>query len=172
MMIKIVIAALIIACIAPFFIKGPSGETIMTLDDWATELPTSMDEIISKAKSAANSELIALTPVESPADSPTKVYKWQDENGQWHFSSTAPDLNIAEEMEIGDVNLMEAYVPVPEPQKTQSSVPRLPASGMMTATPGQVQDMMETVTNLQETIDLRKADMDAIAAPAMSNSGK
>ena len=36
-------------------------------------------------------------------------------------------------------------------------------AGVMTASPEQVKEMMETVTNLQETVDQRKADMDAMA---------
>lgn len=92
------------------------------------------------------------------------MYKWQDDQGQWHFSSAPPNPDLAEEVEIGEINLMEAYVPPAEVEPRIATVPQLP-TGSVTATPNQVKEMMDTVTNLQETIDQRKADMDAIAAP-------
>ena len=42
-MIKLLIGLLIIACIAPLFIKGPDGEPIMTVDDWAINLPETVE---------------------------------------------------------------------------------------------------------------------------------
>lgn len=168
-MIKLLIGILIIACIAPLFIKGPDGEPVMTLDDWSISLPDSVTDLFEDGLPTS-----ALSPAgdDAPEPTTTTVYKWQDEEGQWHFSNTPPKELIAEEMEISsDINLMDAYVPPPEPEQQQaaaSAMPQIPG-GAITATPEQVQEMMETVTNLQETIDQRKADMDEIAQPAAGN---
>ena len=153
-MIKLLIALLIIACIAPFFIKGPDGEPIMTIDDWKIELPASVDELLKRPEPelpAAEQKL------------PTTVYKWQDEDGQWHFANTPPDMETAETMELSDINIMDAYQPPPaQGQVAQAeSIAQVP-SGVTTASPAQIKEMMETVTNLQETADQRKADMDRI----------
>lgn len=155
-MIKLLIGVLIIACIAPLFIKGPDGEPIMTFDDWSIDLPDSIDELLS----TGNTE-----PADPEQSQPTTVYKWQDENGQWHFSSTPPDLETAETMELdGNINIMDAFEPPPREETTVATGDAMsPVPGLTTATPSQIQEAMETVTNLQETIDQRKEDLDAVA---------
>jgi len=152
-MAKLLIAALIIACIAPLFIKGPDGEPLMSLDDW---MPGPVDELIPQ-------------DVQDMAvpNEPTTVYKWQDENGQWHFSSAPPaDVADAETMELdGDINIMQAPPPGMTQQAAAPSNALALPSGPMTVSPDQVKEMMETVTNLQETVDQRKADVDAVLPP-------
>ena len=157
-MIKLMIGLLIIACIAPLFIKGPSGEPLMTLEDWKIVLPVSVAELMTRFRPASEAQPPAMKQI------PARVYKWQDDQGQWHFSSAPPNPDLAEEVEIGEINLMDAYVPPAEVEAETTAISQL-STGSVTATPNQVKEMMDTVTNLQETIDQRKVDMDAIAAP-------
>jgi hypothetical protein len=149
-MMKFLVGLLIIACIAPLFLKRPDGEPIMTLDDWKVELPASLRGFFADKFAEKSVE-----PEQPPA---ADIYKWQDDDGQWHFSNTPPDLETGEKVAIGEVNLMEAYVPPQEPE-AESPMTVMPA-GPMTASPNQVKEMMETVTNLQETIDERNAEVD------------
>ena len=73
----------------------------MNLDDWEIELPTSIDNLLLVTSNVP--VLNGAPPLES-----TTVYKWQDEKGQWHFSTTPPNTQIAEAMELdGDINIME-----------------------------------------------------------------
>lgn len=56
--------------IAPMYVKGPTGEPIMTAEDWVPE------------------------PVKDVADAvqPANVaYRWKDAEGVWQFSDTKPD---------------------------------------------------------------------------------
>ena len=74
----------------------------MNLDDWEIELPTSIDNLLLGTSNVP--ELNGAPPLES-----TTVYKWQDEKGQWRFSTTLPNTQVAEAMELnGDINIMEA----------------------------------------------------------------
>ena len=89
---------------------------------------------------------------------PKLVYKWQDEEEQWHFSNAPPNFEIAEEIEISDVNLMKVYVP---------PAPRLDAgqsadSGSMSVPSGipepeQVQKMRATIEQFRQTIDQKRS---------------
>ena len=150
---------LIIACIAPLFIKGPSGEPLMTLDDWKIDVPVQIKDLVGKLTNGAKKSL----PVEE--QQPMQVFKWQDDEGQWHFSNAPPDLGIAEEIQISDVNLMEAYLPPAPPSDADESS----ASGPMSVSPGipqpeQVQEMMETIEQFQETVNERKEVLDSLSA--------
>jgi len=46
-MIKLMIGLLIIACLAPLFIKGPDNKPLMTLDGWRFELPTQIPDLLA-----------------------------------------------------------------------------------------------------------------------------
>mgnify|MGYP001185718679 CR=1 FL=1 len=149
---------LIIACIAPLFIKGPSGEPLMTLDDWKIDVPVPIKDLVGSLTGGAKNPL----PVEG--HQPMQVFKWQDDEGQWHFSNAPPNLGIAEGLEISDVNLMEAYLPPaplsdaeePTTSETMSVSPGIPH-------PEQVQEMMETIEQFQQTIDRRKEALDSLS---------
>lgn len=139
MFIKLMILIVILACVAPFFIKGPTGEPLMTLEDW---IPDEMPEVRS-------------TPEE------TVVYKWKDENGVWQFTNEPVEGLDVEQMVLdGQINTMES-LQKPDRMKRATSInaDAIP-SGLLTVAPDKVSEMMDTVNNLQETIDQRKADMD------------
>lgn len=159
-MIKLLIGLLIIACIAPLFIKGPDGEPIMTVGDWAINLPEPVEAFFADLISGRTPSAPAVPG--APESEPLQVYKWQDENGQWHFSNTPPDMDIAEEVEIADVNLMEAYEPS-EPATEAAPATSAPA-GLPGGVPGaaQMQEMMDTVNSYQETMEQRNQALEEI----------
>ena len=162
-MIRFLIVLLIIACIAPLVIKGPDSEPIMTLDDWKIEWPASMSDLLPvTAQDKVSSDKNVVEP--------TTVYRWQDENGRWHFSTVSPDTQAAEVMELdGNINIMDAYVPRETTPDRAHPKEEIVGAGSVLASQQQVSEVMETVNNLQTTIDLRKADIDAIAQPALDN---
>ena len=148
MLVKILIVVVILACLGPFFIKGPDGEPLMTLDDLRPEAP----------------ELPSVAPAE-----PVTVYKWQDENGVWQFSTEPVDGVEAETMQLdGKVTTLDALTPEDyrrasgEPTRDRPASFEAP-SGLMSVSPDKVQEMMDTVNTLQDTVDERKAEMDKVA---------
>jgi|TARA_B110000263_G_scaffold245380_1_gene254863 hypothetical protein len=147
MMIKVMVFIVILACAGPFFIKGPDGKPLLTIDEIMADLsPANL--IPNAVKSAAEPSAPALT----------KVYRWQDENGVWQFSDNPNDAPGAEVMELdGKINTIESVAPQPV-TKSPTAIP-----GVATVSPGQAAELMDTVNNLQETIDQRKADMDALS---------
>lgn len=154
-MIKLLIGLLIIACILPLFIKGPDGEPIMSLSDWVPEVPDAVSDLAGE-----------VTPDPVSSD-PVTVYKWQDEDGQWHFSNQPPEVpDGAETMELsGDINLMESVeIPEKRQQPTTTASASTPSfTGPMTVAPEQVKEMMETVNSLQQSVDDRKKEIDALS---------
>lgn len=148
-MLKIMVLLLIAAFAGLFFINGPDGEKVLTLDDFKPELP----EVGSQQ-----------TP-----STPEKVYKWQDENGVWQFSNQPRDESMGETVEYdGNINTMPAVdTSVLARQASQesssgASALNIPA-GITTVSGSQAQQMMDTVTNLQGTVDDRKAELDQLS---------
>jgi hypothetical protein len=81
------------------------GEPLMTLDDWKINVPVQLKGLVGNLTSGAIKSLSV------QEQQPMLVYKWQDDEAQWHFSNAPPNFEIAEGIEILDVKLMEAYVP-------------------------------------------------------------
>ena len=135
------IVLVILACIGPFFIKGPNGKPLMTIEDL---LPAGASEP---------------APIESKT-----VYRWQDENGVWQFSDDPAAAGLAEQMVLdGNINTMPA-IEVPPPQ--QAAANKLEPAGVAVGgvSVRQTAQMVETVTNLQETLDQRKVELDETLA--------
>ena len=82
--LKLIIAALVITLIAPFFLEGPDGEPLMTWSEIMpkTELPASL---IPGAKGAGDT-----------------IYKWKDKFGIWQFGEEPPEGFKAEAIVLND----------------------------------------------------------------------
>lgn len=166
MMIKLIVGLTIIACIAPLFIKDPNGEPLMTLDDWSIDFSSLTSSLATSLQSGA--DVVGSASSASPNMEPSEVYKWQDEEGVWQFSDTPVeglDGAVIEKVEISTVNVMDAFVPPAKTASGESKAESAGISGTTSVSPAKIQEMMDTVNNLQQTIDARKADMDALVLP-------
>lgn len=90
---KLLIFLLILACIAPFFIKGHNNIPLMTLDK--LKLPKISIPKLSKLpkfklptlkKKAPVSQSETLSSAVPAGAKKIKMYKWKDKEGVWHFS--------------------------------------------------------------------------------------
>lgn len=73
MMVLMLLGALAL----PFFMKGPGGEPIMTVDKMVGESVTQ------------------IVPQE-----PLEMYRWQDEHGVWQFGERAPEQAVAARLAV------------------------------------------------------------------------
>ncbi|WP_158527418.1 DUF4124 domain-containing protein [Pelagibaculum spongiae] len=81
---------------ALFVIKGPGGVPFLKLDQLkAPELSNPLTQV-SDQISAQLSQLIESD--QNDPDATSTVWRWQDENGQWHFSDS--QVNGAEEKQV------------------------------------------------------------------------
>jgi|TARA_Y100000310_G_scaffold331425_1_gene404971 hypothetical protein len=149
-MIKIMIALLIIAFGGLFFIKGPGGEPFLTLEDLKPDL--SLPDAGSLTASKEDPD--------ETSGKPVKVYRWKDDEGNWHFSNKEEDAEGAELMEVQETNTIPAFKAPPREKKTKVAASQpvtAPIPGI-----GQGIDTLNQAKQLQSTIDQRKADLDKV----------
>lgn len=146
MFLKIMILLVVLAGVGLFLLKGPNGEPFLTLDDFTPD-PQITDVLAQKPE-------------------PVTIYKWQDEDGAWHFSNEPVDVEGVETMVVdGDINIIPAVTTsrssaAKRPDaKAYSSIP----AGMTSVAPEKITEMMDTVNNMQEMVDERKANLDRAA---------
>jgi hypothetical protein len=155
MMVKLMVLIVIAVGVGLFLVKGPNGKPFLSVDGFTAELPDSDTDILPEGLKAEEAATI------------TKVYKWKDKDGVWQFSDSPEDKQGAEIIEIdSNVNTIQAFTPSPTSTGIASSEETVkPASipGVMTVSPEQAAEMMETVKGLQKTMDQRQADLEAIS---------
>jgi hypothetical protein len=92
LIIKMCLLLLVIALILPLWLKGPDGKPIMPVGEWVSlpaEVAGSASELVEKLG------LSNVLPDGDSASEPTaapsgQYYRWQDAEGQWHFSDQPP----------------------------------------------------------------------------------
>jgi hypothetical protein len=74
------IALVVLACIAPFFLKGPGDRALITPDH--IKLP----DVKLPGQKSIDPRPIAKNPDLSGKKNQVVLYRWQDKNGTWHFT--------------------------------------------------------------------------------------
>ncbi len=90
--VKLLMALVVLAVIAPFYLKDKQGMSLMSVNN--IKMPNlSMPKIPQEMQSAVTG-MTSQAPVSpealdaSQTKQQIKIHKWKDENGVWHFSST------------------------------------------------------------------------------------
>jgi len=176
-MIKFFIFLALLACTGPFFIDGPDGKPMLTLENFTGDFSDLSfgdlgfgdigDSI--QGSMTKGTDLTALAdrlPTPSSAADTIRIYKWQDDDGVWQFASEPPADVAAALVEIGSVNILPALAsadaPAQDDNSTTPAIPDLSAlpSGLTSISGEQMADMMKTINGLQETFGQRQQAMD------------
>ena len=116
---KLLIAALVLAVLLPFtFLKGPDGKPLMSIDKLS--LP---DLKMPDLKMPGIPDSVKNSGLNSKSGSMDVIYKWKDENGELHFSSTPPPDGVEFTSKGYDpnTNLIQAVQPqVDEPEQVEA----------------------------------------------------
>jgi len=75
----VMIVLVLLALALPFFMKGPSGQPIVTLD-----------------------KVVGDTEGNIAPGEPVEMYRWQDEHGVWQFGEEAPEQVSAAKLTVDD----------------------------------------------------------------------
>ena len=141
LMIKLMVLALIGAVVAPMLIKGPDGRPLMSWQDFFSSP--------SKPSGTGVSSSSGLTT----------VYKWQDDEGNWHFSDR-PVVESSEKLTYNpNANIIQSLAKKEEPQKVKvtpfESTPDQKGPSLTTVPMDQVPELMDQAKQYQSLIDQR-----------------
>ena len=150
MKFKIIMLMLILvaAMMAPYFIKGRDGQSLFNLaePDKGTESTNSTRQM---------------------------YYKWQDENGSWHFGDNPPEGVTLHPVSVDTAANVIQSVKINRPEEQQRSTNTAPTTpGLpvpLTVDPTQVEQMIEDAENVQQLLDDRQKQLDDLTSPS-SNS--
>ncbi|MEL6870447.1 MAG: DUF4124 domain-containing protein [Pseudomonadota bacterium] len=157
--VKFLIVVVLLALAGPFFLKGPDGLPLWRWQDAVAKF--------NHWRSGAVSNTVGVVIPEAGS---VKVYRWQDEAGQWHFSNEPPANQNADVLLINPAtNVVQAAKPR-EPEEeapVEDPADDIPESAHISPIlplpdPETTQQLLQDVRELQDLAEQRKAAMDNI----------
>ena len=161
------ISILILGLGSLFVLKKPDGTTWLSTSDFYNK-----QKIVSKFNQTKNMINNKITSVFETTDS-TQIYKWQDENGVWHYSdqkqsvkSGQPVKNVATWIKPNNLTVIPA-INVNEVTKNikkatnQNNNEQLKNEGK-SIIPSKVNTLFKDTNNVQSLMDTRTKEIDAL----------
>ncbi|MCF6325233.1 MAG: hypothetical protein L3J89_13095 [Gammaproteobacteria bacterium] len=161
--LKLLMALVVLAVIAPFYLKNQQGVPLMSLNDIkmpnlsAPAIPDSMKSTISGISSKFPSSEIIGDTSEKPQ---IKVHKWRDRDGVWHFSNIDESRTGSNSTVILLDSGKNTFTPPPvkQPQQETSRIKNITPNILLPLTHGkaamdqakQVQKLLEQRSQLQQ----------------------
>lgn len=117
----------------------------------------------------------ASNPLTAGKEKETRVYKWQDARGEWHFSNQPPPAGTASSVKIyrSDVNITQAPPPLAEGKseparsapKQAPAIPKTAAPLLPITNPERVKQLIEDAKNVQGLVNKRQQAIDQQVEP-------
>ncbi len=150
--LKLLMALVVLAVIAPFYLKDKQGASLMSFSDLkmpnlsTPEIPASIKSAVSEMRSdGTKSEETG----NSQGGSAIKIHKWKDEKGVWHFSSV-DNSEKWEKSKVIVVNPGQNTFTATQPKKPEKEVAR--TNDIETVTP----NILLPLTHGKATMDQAK----------------
>ncbi len=109
--IKLMIFIVFIACLGPFLLKGPDGESLLSIKNIRLPAVPSWSEFINKGNRMTNKGY----------QQSLEVYKWVDKNGVTHYSDKDDSHHHSTRLTIQPINVLS--VSKPKPEATEIKMP-------------------------------------------------
>ena len=164
---KLMVLVVLAALVAPFLIRGPDGQPIRTVDDVlpdAKRVERSLEGVVMRVERTANGLFDGDEEIDSAGM--TRVVRWQDAQGVWHFAQDAPEGVNAEEIVVDpDTNLVQGM------HLHTTNTPESPANSALPSSPSgyieQAAALQAEALAIREASEARVEKLDALRQKAM-----
>lgn len=126
---KLILLTLVAMLVAPFILKRENGTTIMSVDEFLNFDTQLIAQRYQQALAIVSNFLSDDMEIETLKEQPfnekiTKLYKWQDENGEWHFSDVKDERFQQEEVQIHNDRNVLKFQDLPAKEQDNSNTTR------------------------------------------------
>ena len=154
---RLLIIALILVAAASLSYLNPAAEQSMA--------PLQKATAVLRSLFSSSSDLEGSDKPDPTQGSTTRVYKWQDADGNWQFSNQPPAEGVASSSRVyrSDTNVTQAVTPrasASEPTSSPEKTPAMASPLMPITDPGRVRQLVDDARNVQGLIDQRQQDLE------------
>ncbi|WP_396588185.1 hypothetical protein [Bermanella sp. R86510] len=167
---KLILLALMLALVGPFFIKDQSGQPLWSLQKWYNQGKDHLQRYTKQVEQSISSD--AIEP------SGPSLYRYKDENGAWIYTDTKPDNQDAELITLTDSITEVKAFSLPKPKnQSETSQPAteqttlkspsqedadIPTSSnpLTTAPLSEVPNTLKQIESIREQYRLRQQQID------------
>lgn len=146
--VRLCIVVVTVALAAPFFISGPGGRPLASIDDIAQWWRQAREQVASRASAMTDR---ARRWGDNEASGPVAVYRWRDASGTWNYSDEAPPGVDAERLYV-DPNANTFSAPANRAPTAAATRAGEPASGLST-----VQEVLDEAREARRAIEARQS---------------
>ncbi len=151
---KLLIVIMCGAVFALFFIRDPHGKTFLSL----SQISADLSHVSSTLTQQLTKSLATVVPREQ-TEAPSTLYKWQDEQGNWHFSDQANATSQVVTVNANSSIAMPSVAILPMASKQPVSTP--PAVQEKTTNRfGNALETLQEAKNLQSIVDAHGEQLD------------
>jgi len=166
--IKILLLLLVAALVAPFVLKGPDGQPLMTLDEiQKPEVLSNLKESISEVSMPFQGGEKEQPPTLKAAK--RKLYSWKDEQGNVHYSNVAPTDSASIKTIHVDPNINVIKMDKPEegqsaalPVQEEQGQPGTGPSMISVYTPEGTQKLIDEARAVEGRVQERQQEIDRV----------
>jgi hypothetical protein len=159
------IMIMLIAVGSLFVIKRPDGKPWLNGEAVVQTIEAKIDSAKVEGQQFINSTTSAISSLgDSKPSEPTTIYKWQDEQGVWHYSDKPNAFGDSQMVELdpNKITVMAAEdTSILNNLNTKpKNEPMNPAIGLTTIKPGEVKQLVEDAKNIQQLMDNRQKQLE------------
>ena len=164
---------LALATALPFVIKGKDGQPLLSTEHFTAPKVALPDfsNLEAKARNILNEAQEEIETVhEKVSDAlpkkETRIYKWKDTKGQWHFSDQPRSDGKSVEVKIDSkVNTLPTVKNTPEPRLSEKNESSDFGLSLTTVPLGQIPQLIEDATAVKEKLNARYQGFDEEGTP-------
>lgn len=157
---KLIFFVIVAAVAGPFFIAGPNGKPLLSLDKLHAPDPHLPDfnQALDGVKDSLGED------AQEQAAKPREVFRWQDAGGTWHYSDSQEQGQAAEIVTLNPESSMVHLEPVKtatiEGNPTVEKDAQEPASGLPFPTTISLEKIPKLITDAKNIGNLQRQHMD------------
>jgi hypothetical protein len=155
----------------PMLLPGPDGKPLMKPSDWIptgkslSTIPSQFSRFFGNIKDVVEQGRDGLEGFagDSISSESGKLFKWKDQQGQWHFTDT-PGVDAVSQFEIDlpeVANVVEPPPQMPERKSNSANAPSMPGGIPLptTVSPADIPKLIENAKNVQGLMDQRSEQL-------------
>ncbi len=152
--VKLMALVLVLALAGPFFLKGPDGKPLMEIDSVLAGIRNQWNRLVADTGRSVGIEDAGKV----------EVHRWQDEDGNWHFSDEANPQGESEVIEVDPyASRMDPFVPRPTDDDKAEAADESSGIGVplpLSVSPGEARQLLEDTAKVKEDLENRTQELD------------